>query len=473
MGGVSGLARVLAWIAGGPPQQAVFDALTADELRTLRELIAAHRLPGRARTVLAGTAEGDWAAGEHDAAVRRCREQIAICARIGDIAASHDLPPPIVLKGPTLYAHSGVSAHLHRSSDIDLLCADPAALLEVLRSSGFEPLDLRSVGDSYATVLAGPHQRVELHGYFPVPGQGPPGGVSEHRLTWQSLAAHRSEGAIASVLGPEAALIIEAAHLYGDFQRYPIPRRPCTIRAEGLAVAVDLAAMADIVVLRELCDSTGAARVLQFVRALSVEILARDPVRELGPLPDPQFPVELWGGAGGGLPACLAWRPWELVARAEPDTAVLRELRADSVHLVPGHAQTIPVGSDARWAVCDSRPPDCALTVLATWRGIRLSTTLPRSLPGPLVDLWFDFGSHRYSLTNDPANNTFEFSDHSDGKLHRRGLAVHAGPALIEVDFPWHVVADQRRGGLLFGIRFRDAAGVVNQAVLPLVLDID
>ena len=164
--------RILKWAAGSPAD--VSDLNNVDEDRLL-VLAANHHLERRLFSRLRRD-KPRW--GRRSLSTRawvycqRALEQMqrhsAALREITGACTKANQPPPILLKGFSLYALTGDSDHLRYSMDMDLLGEDPVQFLIVLRTLGYTEVVNTSLGPHEHAVIERDGVRVEVHSHFPV-----------------------------------------------------------------------------------------------------------------------------------------------------------------------------------------------------------------------------------------------------------------------------------------------------------------
>lgn len=166
------LRRILKWAAGSPAD--VSDIGGVDEDRLL-SLVADHHLERRLldrlrrdkptwgrRSLLTRT----W--GQCQRAGDQMRRHTAALREITDACTEANLPPPIIIKGFSLYALTGDSGHLRYSADMDLFGEDPDQLTDTLRSLGYADMAVVSLAPHEHAIVGRTGVKVEVHSHFPV-----------------------------------------------------------------------------------------------------------------------------------------------------------------------------------------------------------------------------------------------------------------------------------------------------------------
>lgn len=101
---------------------------------------------------------------------RQSRAQIECARDIDKIARRATGKPALWIKGFSVYALTGKREHRHPSGDLDLLCADPAALFDALVEAGYtgyvHERAAGEVGHEWAT-LESNGVSIEIHGHYP------------------------------------------------------------------------------------------------------------------------------------------------------------------------------------------------------------------------------------------------------------------------------------------------------------------
>lgn len=166
------LRRVLKWAAGCPAD--VSDIGGVDEDRLL-EQVAEHRLarclldrlrrdkPAWGRRSLMTRA---W--GQCQRAGEQMRRHAAALREIAHACAAANQPPPIMVKGFSLYALTGRPEHLRYSADMDLFGDDPTRLVDTLRALGYADVARVSLAPHEYAVMERGGVLIEVHSHFPV-----------------------------------------------------------------------------------------------------------------------------------------------------------------------------------------------------------------------------------------------------------------------------------------------------------------
>ena len=171
------LRRILKWAAGSPAD--VSDIGDVDEDRLLA-LVSEHRLaprllhrlrrdkPAWGRRSLMTRA---W--GQCQRAGEQMRRHAAALREITDACVGEGQPPPILVKGFSLYALTGETEHLRYSADMDLFGEDPARLAAILRVLGYvDVAGVEPAHHEYAVMERGP-VLIEIHSYLPIQSYPP------------------------------------------------------------------------------------------------------------------------------------------------------------------------------------------------------------------------------------------------------------------------------------------------------------
>nr|AGZ94240.1 hypothetical protein [Kitasatospora sp. NRRL F-6133] len=511
-GPVEALRRTLAWAAGAPwPHGSESGAV---EPEALVAALHAHRLDARFLRRLGEPG----APAVPDAAVRRVRERLdATRERVrrqrelfAELAAACPEERLVMLKGSTLYAHTGDPDSVRYSGDLDIVAAAPERAVRTAAAA----LDLErtadaAVLDEYAGLLHPELGLIEVHSYFPVPvlppsvrtGAASPGRnpgawrheacIGEHRLTHADLLENLADG-IPGVLAPELAVIVYAAHLYGDYLRTMLPLPAGTVRLDEVATVVDLCALPAFRPERfvRLVDRHRAHDVIGFVRALAADVLGLDPFDGvLPPAPDPLFPVDLWWDGVEGFLVDLGWHPWELVVRDRHPDATLGALDPAAVPVAPGAPAVVTAATAApdtggRFAHRTEHGTEFAVTATFTDTGtaLRVRVDVPTVPDDRFTGVALYFGDNRYEVFHAPAEDGLRLDDYSTSRTAAGtatvGVERTAQRDELTLELPWAALAasrtpDGRRLPLLFAVRQqylgwgRTAAGLV----LPLRLE--
>ncbi len=518
---VEALRAALAWAAGAPGAP---PHLAAHHLPRLVALLDAHRLGARflRRVRAEGSAPFDEetlrAVEERLARTTAAVEQrIATARRLADRLRQAGADLPLVLvKGFTLYGLTGDPCHIRRSGDLDVVADEPRRLTELLRAEGFVPEGELDVLDEYCRLRHPRDGLVEVHSHVRVP-RYPEGGdpadvapgahpgdwwqpayLRTHQLGQRRLAGMlTAPGGVSGLplLRPEAALVAQSCHAFGDYVMAPLPLPEATVRLDEIAAVADLAGLPGFEpgVLAELVDGTGAHDALAFVRSMAVDLLGKDPLAHAAGLPQrcgprDRFPVDLWWDGVDGYLADLGWDPGQLLVRDRSAIpAVLDRLGAPVLRLAregdtcevraPGDGSR-PSRSVHRAVPGHAFDVRCRLVRQAS--GLTATVSLPAATAGTFSALSLNFGDHRYECFYEPDTDRFRHDDYSVRAPGANGFGARrvarAGRDVFEVELPWAALGEPQHGvlPLLLGVRHQRAGWgrMLGGAVLPLRLGV-
>ncbi|WP_033440210.1 nucleotidyltransferase family protein [Saccharothrix sp. NRRL B-16314] len=506
---------LLLWAAGGdvaPPD------LRESDCEQLAAALHSHRLDARflRRARVDGVEVPHVLARrltERLAGIRRDVDKRAALARTLSALASPDdhRRGLITLKGFTLLGLTGGEQAVRHSGDLDVLVGDPAEFVQRALTLGFTIRDRMDVLDEYARLVHDEHGMVEVHSYYAVPSwrsratevdcdpKANPDrwvhGVSlgETRLHYADIVddlvpAPALEGG-GWVLRPEVAVLVQAAHLHGDYVRAVLPEPMGTARLDEIATVLDFCALPgfDFGYLAELVDRFQAHDVVAFARALAVDLLDRDPFPPgTGlDLPDGRFfPVDLWWDGVEGLLVDLGWNPLEIVVRSEPPLAVLERLGACRVPVtdVPREVSAATgTSSDLdRYVLREGRSGhfDVRCAPAADDRALSLTISVPAAADDRMMAVSLNFGDYRFEFFHRNAENDLQFDDYSltpvEGPPVERSARRVDGRDVLTVRIPWVRLGDTRPADLplLLGVRrqVREWGATDGVAILPLRL---
>ncbi|WP_162147342.1 nucleotidyltransferase family protein [Actinoalloteichus caeruleus] len=516
------LVDALAWSAGGDVPRPTLDDV---DTTAFAHALHAHRLDARFLhrvRVESVRVPPDLVSALTDrlAGIRAAMDRRAALATVLDEAtAGRDRSRSMVpLKGFTLLALTGEERAVRHSGDLDVVVADPAGFVTSADRFGLVPKGPREILDEYARLVAPEHGMVEVHSYYPVPRwrtrttpedcdpRAHPGQwvhhetLGEHRILHGDLVDHLVEGTgmpgAPRVLRPEAAVVVQACHLYGDYIRAVLPVPLGTVRLDEIAAVADMCALPgfDVAVFAELVTRFGAEDVVSFVRALSVDLLGRDPVPPGCSLPAPSdrfFPVDLWWDGVEGFLVDPGWRPAELVVRTREHEEVLAAIGGSTV-AVPCSSEPTRISVGAGTSTDLDRsvfrpgrtgPFDVVGELSADDGALSVVLSTPAAADGHMTALSLNFGDHRFEFFHTAATGELRFDDYSltspaDTEPVGRSAERTGGRDVLRVRIPW-----RRLGGcpgpgrgmvLLAGIRRQRLgwAETDGAAILPLRLDV-
>lgn len=297
----------------------------------------------------------------HGDIVEQVAQRLATTRRIGKVMGALGSPAELVtFKGCTLYALTGDPFDIRRSNDLDVICADLDGFVAAAQQSGFRLQGKLDHLAEYA-VLVDDEVKIELHSRFDVTSVAhrerlAPAAWDERNhfqvdhITWECFRDQMCDPAVipaaaTRTLRPELAAIVQAAHMYKEYMRFPYPRRVATIRLDEVATFVDLLRLPGFEPTRfaELVRRVNAGLAVAFSSRLAADLLAARDIAERyddgGVIPGNLW----WDGIASGFPVDLGWDPIQLVLRDSPIATMADALGAGDI-AVPASLALSPDG---------------------------------------------------------------------------------------------------------------------------------
>jgi hypothetical protein len=495
------LRTVLLWAAGA----AVEPDFAGLSVETVLRAVHAHRLDGRL------LARADGVPPEVLRAVQaryadieaKVEGRIAVLQELGRAVRDRDPDDRVVmLKGFTRFALTGARHSLRFSSDMDLICRDLDAFVDIAEGMGFDRVGPKDHLAEYACLILPGRAYVELHSHYPIttldvadaaelaPGAHP--GAWEqlhryaiHRIDRAELVEHSVESPVVPgihVLRPELAVLVHAAHLFIDTMRYPHPLGEGTARLDEIATVVDLARLPgfDRDLLSRFARRHGAELALDTTRRLAADLLGVDPFGDAAPRLPGNPPRNLWwDGLPGGFPVDLGWDPGQFVVCDTTMADLVAALQGDVVQLgAPG--TTVPVtlpcdGSSPAPRHIYRREPGDKFQVRYEFRadetGLTVDVVVPAVEAGRMTGVAFYLDRHRYEFFWDAGRDTpVRFADYTPHdampEISATGEPPPRDPAPIAYDvrrdaveevlhacFPWSALGGEEDVSLLLSTR--------------------
>ncbi|WP_186356510.1 nucleotidyltransferase family protein [Streptomonospora sp. PA3] len=493
----------LVWAAGRP---GAAPDLHEAELPPFLEALDAHRLDGRflrrcAAEPDAFPAEFTAAVAERFAGVQAgVRSQSEVAASVSARLSRDTGHPPIVLKGSTLWQITGDPYTMRRSGDIDFVGADPEATVEAVTAEDYRRHGPVDILDEYAELRSEAGRIIEVHSYYEIPRlpaerdrrryspAANPGGwrqelrLSGHRWEYAHLDRHRARTADppALVLRPEAAIFVNAAHMFGDYVRTPFVWPKGTIKLDEVATVCDLAdhSAFDRGLFLRLLHELDGHDVIAFVRALALDLLGRDPLPGLPDtgsdwrLRERAFPVDLWWDGVDGYLVDLGWHPEQLLIRDEQVSAetVLYGLHVNALDATAPDRELRFSALDGSAAAVEHAvfrtEKGAAFSVAGTvvrhpW-GLSIEVALPPAPTGCMSAISLNFGDYRYEGFYTPEDDDYRWDDYSlfnpDANGADSGAFRRAGRDTFSFTLPWDALGVSKDAAaaalpLLLGVR--------------------